>query len=136
MSSFLAKKKTLESYEEKISTEPKATRQNKMYAVTNFTKFVKSHYEDRTVEDVIAELRIIKKEEVELKYEEAIYGMLQDWINWNEKEGRGNYSIRITFSNLRKFLYHLGIKTSQQDIRENLRFGKKIKEEKHALSQS
>ncbi|MGI0064243.1 MAG: tyrosine-type recombinase/integrase [Nitrosopumilaceae archaeon] len=136
MRSFLSKKKTTESYEEKISTEPQATQLCKKYAVSNFSKFVSVQYDERTIYDIVEELMLIREKEGAAKYEEAVYQTLQEWINWNEKEKKGNYSIKVTFSNLRRFLYHLGIKTSPQDIKENLRFGRRVKEEKHALAKS
>jgi len=134
MSSFLEKKKTLMSYENKISTEPIGTQRNKKYAIKNFAEFVMETYDERTVEDVVEELSIIKTKKGQEKYAESLYGMLQDWINWNEKKGIGNYTIRTVFSNLRKYLFFLGIKTQDQDIKEYLRFGKIPKEERHPLS--
>src|SRR3989304_863027 len=133
MSSFLSKKKTKNSFWRKISTEPIGTQRQKRYAVDNFTWFVRDNYEDKTLNNVIEEILYIKKQDAE-NYEQILYEMLQDWINWNEKRGLGNYTIRVAFSNLRKFLFHFGIKTNEQDIRENLRFGKIPREERHPLS--
>lgn len=133
MSSFLTKKKNKESYWQKINTEPKGTQRNKRYAIDNFTWFVQETYDGKTVEDIIEELQFVKKNNDE--YEEILYDVLQDWINWNEKRGLGSYTIRVTFSNLRKFLFHFGIKTNEQDIKEYLRFGKVPQEERHPLSQ-
>jgi len=133
MSSFLTKKKNKESYWQKINTEPKGTQRNKRYAIDNFTWFVQETYDGKTVEEIIEELQFVKKNNDE--YEEILYDVLQDWINWNEKRGLGSYTIRVTFSNLRKFLFHFGIKTNEQDIKEYLRFGKVPQEERHPLSQ-
>jgi len=133
MSSFLSKEKTKKSYWMKISTEPKGTQIQKRYAVNNFTRFVNENYESKTINDVIEEIHIVKRNEKE-NYEQILYEMLQEWINWNEKRRLGNYTIRVVFSNLRKFLFHFGIKTHEQDIRGNLRFGKIPKEERHSLS--
>jgi len=133
MNSFLTKKKTKETYWQKISTEPKGTQRNKKYAVDNFLWFVKGVYDKKSVGVVIEELQVLKK--AQENFEETLYGVLQEWINWNEKRGVGNYTIRVTFSNLRKFLFHFGIKTDEQDIKEYLRFGKIPKEERHPLSQ-
>ncbi len=133
MNLFLTKMKNKESYWQKINTEPKGTQRNKRYAIDNFTWFVQETYDGKTVEDVIEELQFVKKNNDE--YEEILFGVLQDWINWNEKRGIGSYTIRVTFSNLRKFLFHFGIKTNEQDIKEYLRFGKVPKEERHPLSQ-
>jgi integrase len=134
MTSFLSKKKDEKSYEERLATVPKGTRRNKLYSIKVFEDFVKEHYE-KTIQDVVDELQIIKKTKDQESYDDALYGMLQDWIDWNEKAGRGNYTIRVLFSNLRKYLFHIGIKTHEQDIKEFLRFGKKTREERFPLSE-
>lgn len=99
-----------------------------------FCDFVKEEYSNKTIQDIAKELERIKHEDQQT-YEEALYGMLQDWINWNQRHGRGNYTIRVLFSNLRKYLLHLGIKTNEQDIKGYLTFGKRTREERYPLSQ-
>jgi len=135
LTSFLTKNQNEQSFEEKISTSPEQTQRNKKYAVKVFKDFVKDSYAERTIEEVIEELRLLKKTHDLQTYDEALYGMLQDWINWNEKKGKGNYTIKVLFSNLRKYLFHVGIKTHEQDIKEFLRFGKPSREERYPLSQ-
>ena len=134
MSSFLTKKKDSTSFDEVLSTAPQSTQQNKRYAIKLLGRFVEDVYPERNTLDVIDELRLLKSQESQ-PYEDALYGMLQDWINWNQKKGRGNYTIRVAFSNIRKYLFHMGIKTSEQDIKEYLRFGKRAREDRHPLSQ-
>jgi integrase len=134
MNSFLTKDKDTRTYEEKISTELKQTQRNKLYSVRLFHEFVKEEYSGKTVQDIVDELKRIKQIEDHQIYESALYGMLQDWNNWNQKQGRGNYTIRVLFSNLRKYLLHLGIKTNEQDIKEYLNFGKRTREERYPLS--
>jgi integrase len=134
MSSFLSKKKDSKSFDDALSTAPESTQKNKRYAIKLFEGFVDDVYLGRTTSDVIEELRQLKTQDLET-YENALYGMLQDWIVWNEKNGLGNFTIRVAFSNIRKYLFHLGIKTHDQDIKECLRFGKRSKEHRHPLSQ-
>ena len=62
--------------------------------------------------------------------------MLQEWINWNELRDISPSTIKVAFSNLRKYLFFRNIKTNEQDIRNSLRFPKTPKEEKHPLSDS
>jgi integrase len=134
MSSFLSKKKDRKSFDDALSTAPESTQKNKRYAIKLFEGFVDEAYLGRTTSDVIEELRQLKTQDLQT-YENALYGMLQDWIVWNEKNGLGNFTIRVAFSNIRKYLFHLGVKTNEQDIKEYLRFGKKSKEHRHPLSQ-
>ena len=81
MTSFLSKKRDNESYTEKLATVPKHTRKNKLYAIKVFEDFVCEKYNNRTISDVIEELQVIKKTKEQEIYDEALYGMLQDWIN-------------------------------------------------------
>jgi integrase len=134
MSSFLSKKKDSKSFDEALSTAPESTQKNKRYAIKLFEGFVDGKYLGRTTSDVIEELRQLKTQDLQT-YENALYGMLQDWIVWNEKNGLGNFTIRVAFSNIRKYLFHLGVKTNEQDIKEYLRFGKRTREHRHPLSQ-
>ena len=133
MTSFLSKKKDEKTYEEKLATIPEQTRRNKMYAIKVFENFVKDSY-DRSIQEVIEELQLLKKTKEQEIYDIALYDMLQDWINWNESRRIGNYTIKVLFSNLRKYLFHVGIRTHEQDIKEFLRFGKRSKEERYPLS--
>ena len=134
MSSFLSKKKDSKSFDDALSTAPESTQKNKRYAIKLFDSFVDGNYLGRTTSDVIEELRQLKTQDIQI-YEDALYGMLQDWIVWNEKNGLGNFTIRVAFSNIRKYLFHLGVKTNEQDIKEYLRFGKRTRENRHPLSQ-
>ena len=131
MTSFLITKKDKKSYEGKIASLPSSTKRNKQYAVKLFERFTCEKYEKSSTE-IIEEINRMRKEEPE-EYEYALYGMLQEWINWNKKRGIGNYTIRTQFSNLRKYLFHSGIKTDDQNIKEHLSFGKISKEEKYPL---
>ena len=131
MTSFLITKKDKKSYESKIASLPSSTKRNKQYAVKLFERFTCEKYEKSSTK-VIEEINRMRKEEPE-EYEYALYGMLQEWIDWNKKRGIGNYTIRTQFSNLRKYLFHSGIKTDDQNIKEHLSFEKISKEEKYPL---
>ena len=135
MSSFLSKKKDAKSFDDALSTAPESTQKNKRYAIKLFEKFVDVSYPGRTTLDVIDELRLLKNQDSQT-YEDALYGLLQDWINWNQNNGKCNSTILVAFSNLRKYFFHLGIKTHDQDIKEYLRFGKRTHENRHPLSQT
>ena len=134
MTSFLVKERTKETYLQKISSEPQGTQQNRIVTINNFERFVSELYEEKTIESVIEELKILKKTEEE-RYLDALYDLLQEWINWNTEQEIESSTQRTFFSYLRNYLYYRGIKTNQQDIKENLKFGKKIHVERHPLSQ-
>lgn len=130
MSSFLSKKRTKQDYYEKISSEPVGTIENRKMAISNFEKFVSFEYDGKNSEDIFTELAILQGQE----RENALYDMLQIWINWNINEKRSSSTIRVMFSNLRNYFYYRSIKTDPQDIKENLKFGKKVDDERHPLS--
>ena len=134
MASFLIKERTKEKYLDKISGEPKSTQMNRCVAINNFERFVEETFDEKDAESIIEELKILRKKEEE-EYLNALYDLLQDWINWNSKQSLGTSTLRAWFSYLRNYLYYRGIKTDPQDIKENLKFGKKIHVEKHPMSQ-
>ncbi len=85
MTSFLISKKNKVSYNDKLSEAPESTRRNKMLAVKTFESFCAEKYQKSSTE-IIDEIIRIKKIESE-EYEDALYGILQEWINWNKKRG-------------------------------------------------
>ena len=60
MTSFLVKERTKETYLQKISSEPQGTQQNRIVTINNFERFVGELYEEKTIESVIEELKILK----------------------------------------------------------------------------
>jgi len=133
MASFLTKTKSYESYEQRISTEPTSTQISKKYAISNFEQFISETYLGRTIDEIVEELFVVKTDNGQ-EFEDDLYGMFQEWINWNERRDISPSTIKVVFSNLRKYLFYRKIRTNQQDIREHLRFPKTPKEEKHPLS--
>lgn len=132
---LLLRKKTTEDYLKKISGEPKGTVSNKTMAVKSFAKFVEEKYK-MSPEKLCEELLGIKKQEGEDEFVNSLYDMLQNWINWNVENKLGPYTLQTRFSNLRDYLYHLGIRINLQDVKQILKFPKKNKEERYPLKKS
>lgn len=130
--STLLRKRTTEEYIKRISTKPRNSRENIQAAINNFVKFVKEKHHS-TPDKIAEELIITKKTIGEEEFEYALYELLQEWIEWNVSRKDGAYTIRTRFSIIRSFLYHLGVKTNPQDIKQLLKFPKKIKENRYAL---
>jgi len=130
--SILTKKRTTADYLAKLSTAPANTAENVESTIKNFIKFAQEKHQS-TSEQICEELITIRKSKGDEEYEDSLYSMLQDWINWNVSKNAGPYTIRTRFSIIRSYLYHLGVKTNQQDIKQLLRFPKKIKEERYPL---
>jgi len=66
--------------------------------------------------------------------EEESIDLIQEWINWNHKNGMSAVTIRNYFSQLNQFFYYMGLKLTSQDIKQNLNFPKKLHEERYAIS--
>ena len=123
--------KNTEAYLRKISHEPHNTFRGKELVAKKWTNFTLEHH-SLTPEKFAEELLLIKKKDSEEEYEDILFDQLQEFVN--ELNSNPN-SVKTTFSYLRPFLYHLGIKISDQDKKMRLKFPKIQKEEKYALSQ-
>jgi len=130
--SILRKKKTTVDFEEKLASLPTNTRENIQAAINNFKKFVQEKY-DSTPDQICGELIETKKTTGEEEFEDSLYEFLQEWIDWNVLKKTGAYTIKTRFSILKSYLYYLGVKSNQQDIKQLLRFQRKLVEEKYPL---
>jgi len=130
--SILTKNRTAKNYEEKLSNLPINTRENVQAAINNFKKFVQEEHES-TPDKICGELIEIKKSKGDEEYEDVLYNFLQDWIDWNISKQAGAYTIKTRFSIIRSYLYYLGVKSNPQDIKQLLKFPKKIQEERYPL---
>lgn len=126
------KKENNKDYEENLASLPTNSLENIQAAINNFKKFVQEKHLS-TLDQICGELVVIKTQQGEEKYEDTLYSFLQEGINWNISKKTGAYTIRIEFSILGSFLYFLGVKTNPQDIKQLLRFPRKIVEEKYSI---
>ncbi len=119
---FLKTVRSWETYKTKILSDAVNTQKGKHRIKKNFESFCMKNY-NRSMEEVIQEMKLAE--------EEAVFDVLQEWINWIDKP----QSIRTYFSYLNPYLYYRGIKISAMDIKQNLNFGMKHQEELHPLSE-
>ena len=70
--------------------------------------------------------------DLKISDEEALYDVLQDWINWNDS--RAASTVRVHFSNVKKYLHYMGIKLFKEDIDNEIDFKAPIDEELYGLS--
>ena len=129
--SIITKKKTSETYLTSLQTVPVNTRNNCTIVLGHFTKFIKNT-QNLTPDQLCEELLIMKKQDEE-EYINTLYSILQDFIDIMHKTLSGN-TIKCYFANLRGYLYHLGVRTDQQDVKMLIRFPKVLFEEKYPLS--
>jgi len=130
--SILTKKRTSKDYEEKLANLGVNTRENMQAAINNFKKFVQEKHQS-TPDQICGELIEIRKTKGDEEYEDTLYNFLQGWIDWNVSRQAGAYTIKTRFSILRSYLYYLGVKSNPQDIKQLLKFPRKVIEEKYPL---
>jgi len=129
MSSFLLKKKQEKTFEQKIANRSKRTREIFETVQKSFNQFCQEYYEDRTAKEIFEELHVLgNKERVD-----AIFDILQNWIDWNYKKDVLTSTLKVYFSKLKVIFHYEGFRIHSQDIKDNLVWQKKIREELHAL---
>ena len=96
-------------YEENIFDVGERTKQSYSTALNNFENFC---YQKTRDLDIIQKLRKIEDDELWL--------FLQKWIDSNSNLDPA--SVKIFFSHIKKYLYFCGIKITNQEINDNLKF--------------
>jgi len=130
MSSFLLKKKTKNSFLEGIQTLQYSTRENYLASLNQFEKFCKKFYENRTIQEILEEIKSLKPEQ----RDDAFLGMLQDFVNWMIKSTLSNTTIHQYYQIVNYYFSYHGIRVHPLDLRQNVKLPKKIKEKLHPLT--
>jgi len=115
--------RTKETYREKIKARKEGTQVNILNSINNFETFSMEKYGKV---NIIPELKKLESEE--------LFDVLQAWINWNN--GRAASTMRVHFSNVKKYLYYMGIKLYKDDIDNELEFKSLSNEDLYGLSLS
>jgi len=129
MSSFLLKKKSQKTLEEKIAKKSPRTQEEYRLVIKQFQKFCWEFYDGRTDKEIFDELSILKESE----QNSAIYDVLQNWIDWNYGHNVLTSTLKQYFSILKQYFHYCGFRLHPQDIKDNIEFKKRIKEELYAL---
>jgi len=129
MSSFLLTKKQEQTFEEKISNRSKRTQQIFQTVQKSFNQFCVEFYDNRTSAEIFEELESLNDSEKT----DAICDILQNWIDWNYKKGILTSTLKVYFSKLKTIFHYEGFKLHPQDLKDNLVWQKKTREELHAL---
>ena len=129
MSSFLLTKKQEQTFEEKISNRSKRTQQIFQTVQKSFNQFCVEFYDSRTSGEIFEELESLNDSEKT----DAICDVLQNWIDWCYKKGILTSTLKVYFSKLKVIFHYEGFKLHPQDLKDNLVWQKKTREELHAL---
>lgn len=128
--SYLNKQRTKESYFDKLSVKSKCTIKNNEFGLEVFLRFVKSRYVDRSLDDILQELSILKPED----QERSIYDLLQVFVNFMNSEGYNPRTIRGYFSIIKKYMVYRGFKIHNEDVKQNIDFPRIVEDEKYGLT--
>ena len=128
--SIITKKKTTQTFLASLDKLPLNTQRSQKNTVKKFTEFVKET-QNLTPDQFCKELLIMKKQD-EDEYINTLYSILQDFIDDMITKISAR-SIKTNFAYLRSYLYHLGVRTNEQDIKMMLKFPKVQHEEKYPL---
>lgn len=129
MASFLLKKRTQKTLEQKIKNKSPRVQDGYRTVIKSFQRFCMGCYDGRTDKEIFDELSILKGE----NQTTALYDVIQNWIDWNYQSGVLTSTLKQYFSILKQILHYKGFKLHPQDIKDNLEFKKRIKEELYAL---
>ncbi len=113
--------RTKETYLQKIKTKKASTIKGISQSITNFENYC---MEKHGKANIVADLKESD--------EETLFDVLQDWINWNDS--RASSTVRVHFSNVKKYLHYMGIKLFKEDIDNEIDFKSPISEELYGLS--
>ncbi len=126
---FLNERKQSKSFEDKMKVRPTNTKKIHKNMISNFNSYCKSRYDNRDSSIVFDEMVVVKNDI------DKIFDVLQGWVNYNVDVGNAPSTIIMYFSYLKKYIRHLGIKITSDDVKENLEFPKKQEEELYPLQQ-
>ncbi len=130
MESFLNVKKQTKTFEEKISKLSKKTRDNIHASRHSFERFCIEYYDGRKADEIFEELCLHKGND----QVEALRDVLQNWIDWQYKNGSLTSTIQQYLSKIKRVFSHHGVRIHPEDFSEPLEFKPKIKEELHQLT--
>lgn len=125
--SFLTKTKAKLTYKERLAGLSECTQKAKDVAENNFKDFCKEEYEGRTHLEVIKEMSAIQKAEPE-----AIFEVLQKWINWNKN--LNPRSLRAYLGNLNTLFRFHGVKLTKEDLNDYVSMPRVHEEDLHPCS--
>jgi len=123
-------KQQTKTFEEKVSKLSKKTRDNINASRHSFEKFWIEYYDGRKADEIFEELCLHKGND----QVEALRDVLQNWVDWQYKNGSLTSSIQQYLSKIKRVFSHQGVRIHPEDFSEPLEFKPKIKEELHQLT--
>jgi len=129
MTSFLLTNKEKKTFQDRLNKKAPSTQNTIHTAIDSFERFCAENYDGRKPKEIFVELRILKGEE----QTDAIYDVLQSWIDWHYSRDVLTTTLRQYFSSLKQYFHYNGLKLHPQDVKDTLEFKKRIHEELYPL---
>lgn len=107
-----------------------STRENYQAGLQRFEQFCNQHYEERTTNDILQEIRSIPQQD----RDDAYLGVLQDYVNWLITRNLSNPTINLYFQVITYYFSYHGIRAHPTDLRQKIKRPKKIREKLHPLT--
>lgn len=130
MESFLLKEKNMGSYFESIETYAVSSKASYRSVINRLQEFSIEHYDGRTADDVITELKSIPIE----RRDEAFYGVLQDYVNWLLKRGLSHKTVNNHFKVIKHYFSYYGIRGDPIGLKHNVNRPREVRERLHPLT--
>jgi len=130
MSNAFLKNRTKKTFLDKIQTKALGTRKAYQSSLVNFADYCVEQYDQSDIDEIIKEILVLK----DLEREQAVFDVLQDWVNWNNMNNRSSATIKSYYSRVRTYFHYKGIKITDQESKENIVFPRLVKEELHGIS--
>jgi len=130
--SYLNRQRTRESYLDKLSVKSNGTIRNTKFALEKFDRFIVSRFVDRSLDNIIQELSILKPDD----QERSIYDLLQDFVNFMNSEGFNPCTTRGYFSIIKKYMVYRGFKIHNEDVKQNIELPRIVEDEKYGLTKT
>jgi len=129
MASFLLTNKEKKTFQDRLNKKAVSTQNTIKTSIYSFERFCAENYDGRKPKEIFVELRILKGEE----QTDAIYDVIQSWIDWHYSRDVLTTTLRQYFSSLKQYFHYNGLKLHPQDVKDTLEFKKRIQEELYPL---
>ena len=116
-------------FDVKLKQLSKSYRNVSKVSISNFEEFTKAECEGKNIEETFDYL----KAQPEDKRTPLLYHIFQSWIN-RLCDTKDTTTAKNYFGVIKKLARHYGFKISNDDVKENLSFPKKLKERKYVLT--
>lgn len=126
---ILSEMNTRVSFEAKLKGLSVSYQRTMKVATKHFEAFCIKECNGRTIIETFDYLKTLPSEEKEAK----IYHLFQTWIN-KLSDARDPTTVKNYFMSVKKLARHHSIKISNDDVKENLTFPKKLRERKYVMT--